>query len=57
MRQGDDLTEAHRTLSYWIDERHEQNKRRIDLLIRLFATACVAFVPEVVSWSVSLALH
>jgi hypothetical protein len=57
VRQGDDLTEAHRTLSYWIDERHEQNKRRIDVLICLFAAACVAFVPEVVSWSVSLALH
>jgi hypothetical protein len=57
VRRDADLEEAHRTLSYWIDERHEQNKRRIDLLILLFGAACAASVPEVVSWSVSLALH
>jgi len=57
VQRGIDLAEAHRTLAYWIDERHAKNKHRIDLLVLLFAGACVAFVPEVVFWSLSLALH
>jgi hypothetical protein len=54
---GADLDEAHRTLSYWIDQYHKENKRRIDTLVWLFTGACLAFVPEVVLWSISLALH
>jgi hypothetical protein len=57
VEKGIDLDEAHRTLSYWIDDYHKENKRRIDLLVLLFAAACLAFVPEVVLWSISLALH
>ncbi len=57
VQRGIDLQEAHRTMAYWIDERHAKNKGRIDFLILLFAAACLAFVPEVVSWSLSLALH
>ena len=57
VRGGADLDEAHRTLAYWIDEKHAENKRRIDVLVILFTAACLSFVPEVVSWSLSLALH
>jgi hypothetical protein len=57
VQRGIELEDARRTLAYWIDERHAKNKRRIDFLILLFATACLAFVPEVVFWSLSLALH
>lgn len=41
--QGADDDEAHRTLSYWIDERHADNKRRLDRLILMFSAACVGF--------------
>jgi hypothetical protein len=57
VQEGADLDEAHRTLSYWIDGYHKENKQRIDLLVLLFSGACLAFVPEVVLWSISLALH
>jgi hypothetical protein len=57
VEKGADLDEAHRTLSYWIDDHHRANKQRIDMLVVLFAVACIAFVPEVVLWSISLALH
>jgi hypothetical protein len=57
VRGGINLDDAHRTLAYWIDERHATNKRRIDHRVLLFSAACLAFVPEVVFWSLSLALH
>ena len=57
VEHGADLDEAHRTLSYWIDRQHGTNKLRIDRLVVFFGIACAALLPEVVSWSVSLALH
>ena len=57
VREGTDIPEAHQTLAYWIDEAHARNKKTIDRLVIGFGVACVALIPEVAGWSLSLAVH
>ncbi|TML12602.1 MAG: hypothetical protein E6G33_13275 [Actinobacteria bacterium] len=52
--EDDDLSEAHRTLAYWIDDVHANNQGLIDRLLICFSTACFALVVEAVLWALEL---
>jgi hypothetical protein len=55
-REEADLSEAHRTLAYWMRDAWENNQRIIDRLVQVFWWACAALLISLALWSLAVAL-
>jgi hypothetical protein len=49
------LSEIYRNISYWNGVHYNENGRKLELMLVLFAVGCVALTAEIVIWLILLA--